>query len=174
VQRFLVRSDYLAAGRKGINRANAYRLRTYTRIRTTTFMGLGVDLHEAVHVPLTCVEKHIRAHCRDEYHPKALSGWRTRNSYRHPEISNHVFGLALDIDPTLNPCCGCVGNWATVERCAGLEAPEGEAPLGRHELPLCWIDAFERHGFYWLGHDPRLRDTMHFEYLAPPGAVSCP
>ena len=35
-------------------------------------------------------------------------------------------------------------------------------------LPKCWIDAFEHYGFYWLGRDPDLRDTMHFEFLGDP------
>jgi hypothetical protein len=34
-------------------------------------------------------------------------------------------------------------------------------------MPECWVTAFERYGFYWLGHD-ELKDTMHFEFLGDP------
>jgi hypothetical protein len=42
----------------------------------------------------------------------------------------------------------------------------------RTALPRCWIDAFERFGFYWLGRDPGLRDTMHFEFLGDPELIA--
>ena len=38
------------------------------------------------------------------------------------------------------------------------------------EMPECWVHAFERFGFYWLGHDV-LRDTMHFEFLGDPDRI---
>jgi hypothetical protein len=37
-------------------------------------------------------------------------------------------------------------------------------------MPECWVHAFERYGFYWLGHDV-LRDTMHFEFLGDPARI---
>ena len=170
VQPFLVRSNYLLLGNRGIQRALDYRLQNYTEVRPTQFMGIGVKLHAKVHRPLRCVEAAIHRYCTDPYRPRDISGWRPANTYKSPEVSNHVFGTAIDLDPTLNPCCGCVGDWARVERCAGLSAPEGEAPIGRHEIPACWIEQFEAHGWYWLGNDPQLRDTMHFEYLGMPDA----
>ena len=42
----------------------------------------------------------------------------------------------------------------------------------RTALPRCWIDGFERFGFYWLGRDPGLRDTMHFEFLGDPELIA--
>lgn len=179
VQGFLVRSTYLKQGTKGLQRAADYRLKTYTDIRPTKFFGLPVWLHERVHEPLRCVERRIRATCTDDYKPKALSGWRPYNTFKAAtiqglqEYSNHVFGIAIDVDPDLNPCCGCVGKWAKVDRCK-VVANEGETPIGDHEIPVCWIKAFRAYGFYWLGDDPDLRDTMHFEFLAKPGSVTCP
>jgi hypothetical protein len=32
------------------------------------------------------------------------------------------------------------------------------------------VHAFERYGFYWLGHDV-LQDTMHFEFLGDPDRI---
>jgi hypothetical protein len=40
----------------------------------------------------------------------------------------------------------------------------------RMSMPKCWVDAFEKYGFYWLGHD-KLMDTMHFEFLADPDQI---
>jgi hypothetical protein len=37
-------------------------------------------------------------------------------------------------------------------------------------MPECWVHAFERFGFYWLGHDV-LKDTMHFEFLGDPDKI---
>jgi hypothetical protein len=37
-------------------------------------------------------------------------------------------------------------------------------------MPECWVHAFERYGFYWLGHDV-LRDTMHYEFLGDPDHI---
>ena len=37
-------------------------------------------------------------------------------------------------------------------------------------MPECWVHAFERFGFYWLGHDV-LQDTMHFEFLGDPDRI---
>ncbi len=181
IQRFLVRKHYLALGRDGIQKAFQYRLQTYTQIRPTRFFGLTLNVHEAVIEPLRCVEQEIRRSCDDVYRPRVLSGWRAHNTFkqqadwRHQEYSNHVFGLAVDLDPDKNPCCGCVADWAKAERCTNgaTHFGPGKTPLGRHEVPSCWVDAFKRHGFYWLGEDPQLRDTMHFEFLAEPGSVHC-
>ena len=81
-----------------------------------------------------------------------------------------MFGIALDIDPERNPCCGCKGKWAKVELCKGVLAGE----VGPYEVPDCWIHAFKTYGWSWLGDDPILHDTMHFEYLAKPGDFKCP
>lgn len=37
-------------------------------------------------------------------------------------------------------------------------------------MPRCWVSAFERFGFYWLGRDA-LEDTMHFEFLGDPDRI---
>jgi len=54
------------------------------------------------------------------------------------------------------------------------EAPACKRPAkteyDRMAMPECWVHAFERFGFYWLGHDV-LRDTMHFEFLGDPDRV---
>ncbi len=134
------------------------------------FMGLWVSVHNKIAPALRCVEKRIRKTCKkskDQYRPHALGGFRDTNSYRGGEISNHLFGIAIDIDSDRNPCCGCVSPWPDHPACKGDAASVYE----RTALPRCWISAFERYGFHWLGRDPELRDTMHFEFLGDPDKI---
>lgn len=134
------------------------------------FMGLPLSIHKKVAPALNCVEKRIRKMCgkrSDVYKARAVGGFRADNSYRGGEISNHLFGIAIDIDPERNPCCGCVSPWPDHPACKGSV----ETIYERSDISRCWIRAFERYGFYWLGRDPELRDTMHFEFLGDPDRV---
>ncbi|HEY8942834.1 MAG TPA: M15 family metallopeptidase [Polyangiaceae bacterium] len=134
------------------------------------FFGLPLRVHRAIVPALGCVERRIRKTCTkraERYVPKALGGFREANTFRGGEVSNHLFGIAVDIDPDRNPCCGCVQPWPTHRACQG----DAESIFDRTELPRCWIYAFERYGFYWLGRDPYLRDTMHFEFLGDPERI---
>jgi len=134
--------------------------------RLVTFFGVPVSIHRRIAPALSCVETAIRAQCTSEpYQPYVLSGLRKRNTYLNGEISNHVYGIALDVDPTRNPCCGCVGEWRTSDRCQN-----DKTKFQRMDMPRCWITQFERFGFYWLGH-AKIEDTMHFEFLADPGRI---
>lgn len=132
------------------------------------FMGLPISVHAAIAPALACVEKHLRRTCvgRSRYTPHAIGGFRSVDTYRGVEVSNHLFGVAIDIDPDRNPCCRCVEPWPDHPRCkAKLATPEQRAAL-----PKCWIAGFERFGFDWLGHDT-LEDTMHFEFLGDPERI---
>lgn len=131
------------------------------------FMGERVRLNERIHPALRCVEQAIIEHCADvPYQPSRLSGLRTRNTFRGYEVSNHMYGIAIDIDPSHNTCCGCVGEWAEHPLCRR----EVESIFERMIMPECWVHQFERFGFYWLGHD-ELQDTMHFEFLSDPNRI---
>ncbi len=132
--------------------------------RGTKFMGLPVEVHEKILPALVCVERAIKDNpALLAYHPEALSGLRRKNTYRGGEVSNHVYGIAVDIDPHKNTCCGCVAPWNKNPLCARPAA----TPYERMAMPKGWVETFERYGFYWLGHDV-LRDTMHFEFLGEP------
>lgn len=135
---------------------------------TVQFFGMPVSVHSKVAPALSCVEKRIRKTCTgsSRYTPRALGGFRGANTYRGLEISNHLFGVALDIDPDRNPCCGCVEPWSSHPKCK----QKSKSPFDRASMPRCWIKAFERYGFDWLGHDA-LEDTMHFEFLGDPDKI---
>jgi hypothetical protein len=139
----------------------------YAQMHTVKFFGLPVRLHERVIPALRCVETALRSDCaQTPYQPKALSGLRERNTYLDGDVSNHVYGIAIDIDPMQNPCCNCIEPWKSSPRCQGKKTD-----LERMDMPACWITVFERFGFYWLGHDA-LKDTMHFEFLGDPEQVA--
>lgn len=134
-----------------------------SQMRTVRFAGVSVRLHERVIPALRCAELAIERDCQDHpYRPRTLAGVREKNTYFGGDVTNHVYGIALDIDPSDNPCCNCVEPWRSNPRCRGTKTD-----LERMAMPLCWITAFERYGFYWLGHD-ELKDTMHFEFLGEP------
>lgn len=136
--------------------------------KTVQFMGMPISIHAKIAPALAAVEKRIGKQCtgKARYSPRAIGGFRNHNTYRGVEISNHMLGIAIDIDPEKNPCCGCVDPWPTNPIC------KNTGPVyKRTALSKCWISAFERFGFDWLGHDI-LEDTMHFEFLGDPDRIT--
>lgn len=185
-QQFLMRGHYVRNGMldpKAHARAVQYRVEHYgsipgigitesnpkrvaSQVVSMKFFGLPIVMHEKVAPALACVERRIRQRCGDTesyYQPRAIGGLRTENTIRQGELSNHLFGIAIDIDPNRNPCCHCVAKWQGHKKCS----MPSNSPYDRADLPRCWISAFEHFGFYWLGLD-RLEDTMHFEFLGNP------
>lgn len=134
---------------------------------STSFMGMTVTVHKRIIPALKCVEAALKAGpAAGEYHPKAMGGIRFKNTYRGVEISNHVYGIAIDIEPNLNTCCGCVKPWNEHPLCK----KKVKSIYERMAMPESWVVTFERFGFYWLGHDV-LQDTMHFEFLGDPDKI---
>ncbi|MBN1947721.1 MAG: M15 family metallopeptidase [Bradymonadales bacterium] len=134
---------------------------------STTFMGLPVRLNRRIIPALRCVEADIQRECADTpYQPRRLSGLRTRNTLATGEVSNHMFGIAIDIDPDRNTCCGCSDRWREHPLCS----LQTDNIYDRMAMPSCWVTVFERYGFYWLGHD-HIQDTMHFEFLGDPERI---
>lgn len=147
---------------------NAYPPRFYAKI--TRFMGLSVVVNEKIVPVLACVEGALLRECGEHpYRPQGVSGLRLHNTFKDYEVSNHVYGIAIDIDPDLNPCCHCTGKWSRRAACAKTVS----SPFERMAMPKCWVDVFERYGFHWLGHD-ELEDTMHFEFLGDPELIMGP
>ena len=138
--------------------------------KATTFMGMSAQVNERIIPALKCVEAALKAGpAGNEYKPRAMGGIRFHNTYRGVEISNHVYGIAIDIEPDRNTCCGCVAPWPDHPLCKAKNKTVWE----RMAMPKSWVDTFERFGFYWLGHDT-LQDTMHFEFLGDPDKVTEP
>lgn len=134
--------------------------------KSTTFFGKPIQINAKVIPALKCVEAALTAGGLTDYKPRALSGLRHKNSYRGAEVSNHVYGIAIDIDPNENTCCSCVAPWPNHPLCKKTVTSIYE----RMKMPRSWVVVFERYGFYWLGHDV-LQDTMHFEFLGDPSKV---
>ncbi len=196
-QRFLIRDNQLyrigasdrEAARRAEHRSRAmrYRIEQYgyppgyegvvrgarpvsESIVSTTFFGHSLRVNRRIVRPLQCVEAALRRSCaRHPYEPKAVGGYRDYNSYHDDEVSNHAFGIAVDIDPERNPCCHCVAPWPDNPRCKD----DARTVYDRMAMPRCWVETFERYGFYWLGHD-QLQDTMHFEFLGNPSRYGEP
>jgi len=149
----------------GSPKANPHPPKFYAK--TTTFMGMSVQVHERIIPALKCVEAAlVGGPAGAQYKPRAMGGIRFHNTYRGVEISNHVYGIAIDIEPDRNTCCGCVAPWPDHPLCKAKNKTVWE----RMAMPKSWVDTFERFGFYWLGHDV-LQDTMHFEFLGDPDKV---
>jgi hypothetical protein len=183
-QDFLVRGNFLKDRAAGNARAIQYRTEQYgyfsgygrapkdakppsAFVVDTEFMGLSIRMHRRVVPALKCVEQEIQRSCVDHpYQPHALAGIRYRNTYRGGEVTNHAYGIAIDVDPSENTCCGCVKPWNQAPLCKRPAKTEYD----RMRMPECWVHAFEHYGFYWLGHDV-LRDTMHFEFLGDPERI---
>ncbi len=194
VQPFLVRGnwfpkttegDKVKEGRKLLEEAIKYRTERYGYFegfgnpkgnphppkhyaKSTTFMGMSVQVHEKIVPALQCVEAALKAtSAGGEYKPRAMGGIRFKNTYRGVEVSNHVYGIAIDIEPDRNTCCGCVAPWNEHPLCKQKDKTVWQ----RMAMPRSWVETFEKYGFYWLGHDV-LQDTMHFEFLGDPDKVT--
>ena len=190
-QEFLVRKNFIpiASHRAEHDKALRYRITEYGRVKgfgnkglnartaaeqvvATRFMGISVRLHKRVVPALACVEAELHRVCDGTsgvavYKPQALAGIRDKNTYRGGEVTNHLFGIAIDIDPQRNTCCHCVKPWSAHPLCK----KKTKSVYERMAMPECWVRVFEQFGFYWLGHDV-LEDTMHFEFLGEPSKIS--
>jgi hypothetical protein len=136
--------------------------------KPVTFLGMSAQVHEKIIPALKCVEAALKANgAMNEYKPRAMGGMRFKNTYKGVEVSNHVYGIAIDIEPDKNTCCGCVAPWNENPVCKDKSKT---TVWQRMVMPKSWVDTFEKYGFYWLGHDV-LQDTMHFEFLGDPDKI---
>ncbi len=137
-----------------------------SQAESTTFMGMPVQVNKRIIPALECVEAALKANgAAAQYAPRSIGGIRFKNTYRGSEVSNHVYGIAIDIEPDRNTCCGCVPPWNEHPLCK-----KKGTPYDRMAMPRSWVETFERYGFYWLGHDV-LQDTMHYEFLGDPDTI---
>ena len=150
----------------GSKNANPHPPKHYAK--AVSFMGMSAQVHEKIIPALKCVEAALKASgAANEYKPHAMGGMRFHNTYKGVEVSNHVYGIAVDIEPDRNTCCGCVAPWNENPVCKDKSKT---TVWQRMVMPKSWVDTFEKYGFYWLGHDV-LQDTMHFEFLGDPDKI---
>jgi hypothetical protein len=136
----------------------------------TTFLGLPITVNQRVVPALHCAEKALeQSGALAGYRPRGIGGIRFHNTYHGGEVSNHVYGIAMDMDSEANTCCGCVGHWAKHPLCQKKVSSVYE----RTKVTRAWVETMERFGWYWLGNDV-LEDTMHFEFLGDPDKILSP
>ncbi|MBX3226661.1 MAG: M15 family metallopeptidase [Labilithrix sp.] len=148
----------------GNAKLNAHPPKFYAK--SVNFMGLSLQLNGKIIPAVKCVEAALKStSAGSEYTPRTSSGMRFKNTYKGAEVSNHLYGIAIDIEPDRNKCCGCVAPWNEDPVCK-----KTTDVWKRMVMPKSWVDTFEKYGFYWLGHDV-LQDTMHFEFLGDPDKI---
>ena len=84
------------------------------------------------------------------------SAFNYREIFGTTTISNHARGLAIDINPLLNPCIAIDG---TIQPAAGVYDPSKPGTI-RPEDPI--VTSFTSRGWRWLGHRDR-KDWQHFD-----------
>ncbi len=189
-QPFLVRSNWFnhgAAGTAQFQQSLRFRTERYGYFRgfgrpewnahppghfavPATFFGLPISIHKRDVPALACAEAALVANgAAAKYKPRGIGGIRFHNTYHGGEVSNHVYGIAMDMDSEENTCCGCVGRWAKHPLCTKKVSSVYE----RTKVPPIWVSVMERYGWYWLGNDV-LQDTMHFEFLGDPDKIVAP
>ena len=135
-------------------------------------MGLPVQVHKKVAPRLRCVERYIRAHLHRARRSATRRAPWAASAKPTPTAAAKSRTTCSASPSTSTP----TATRAAAASRPGPTTPPAESPaetvFERTALPRCWIDAFERFGFYWLGRDPELRDTMHFEFLGDPELVS--
>lgn len=114
------------------------------RLVKVEFLGEHIWVHRKIVKRLAAVEKLIRrfekVHKVDRYHPTVIQTFCWRRIRGGKNLSNHSWGIALDIDPAKNP-------------------------QGAHltTIPPHVVNAFRRMGFRWGGVYQSKPDVMHFE-----------
>lgn len=84
-------------------------------------------------------------------------GFKWRNVANTNRLSNHSFGIALDINAHQSRY------WQWDLQKLGMPLEYGVVPPYRNVIPWDIVSIFEKHGFIWGGRWPNY-DTMHFEY----------
>ncbi len=130
---------------------------------TTTVLGQPVKVHRLVAACLDAVERE-RVALGISYPIDTADQLGGIGGYRASDgqlgaASYHVYGAAIDINPSQNPYCRGSRSVDPRGRCA-LDNPS--------TIPPALIEVFKRHGFTWGGDWRRQPDYMHFEWHGVP------
>lgn len=115
-----------------------------TGLRTGTFLGQKVRLHEKALAALARVEARLGEAAQPlrplggTYNDRVIAGTTRRSA--------HAFGLAIDVNPKISH----YWRWE-------------KGGAWKNRIPQAVVDAFEAEGFIWGGRWYHF-DTMHFEY----------
>jgi RHS repeat-associated protein len=114
-----------------------------SRLVTIKWLGKRIKVHKLARRQFEAVAKDIRNH--STWRPRVVYTYLWRHIGWDPRrpLSNHSFGIAIDIDPAQNP----------------------QSSRLRTNLPKVVVKAFERQGARWGGrYVHALKDAMHFEF----------
>lgn len=118
-----------------------------------------VRVHRKVAACLEAVERARVArgivYAVDKTDPLGGIGGYRRNDGQLGESSYHVYGAAIDINPSQNPHC----------RSGAAVDPEGRCDSKQpYTIPDELVGIFKDYGFTWGGNWRRNKDYMHFEW----------
>lgn len=80
--------------------------------------------------------------------------WNWRKMTGSSAMSNHSFGVAVDINPSYNPYIS--GSYSRV----------WETAPSYFKIAAAIVEIWKKYGFYWGGDYKSIKDYMHFEYVS--------
>jgi len=139
---------------------------TEQRIRSVTFLGFEVSVHEDVVGPLAAVELTVATLMRSSEEVrdfvgglKGFAGYNWRPIAGTRSRSYHSFGIAMDLVPKSYRGLHVYWRWAMPQEEEWYSIPYER----RWMVPQAVVRAFEEQGFIW-GGKWFFFDTIHFEY----------
>jgi hypothetical protein len=142
------------------------RAETEQRIRSVTFLGFELSVHEDLVEPLAAVEKTLGGLMRSSEEVrdfvaelKGFAGYNWRPIAGTRSRSYHSFGIAIDLVPRSYHGLHVYWRWAMPQVKEWYSIPYER----RWMVPQAVVRAFEEQGFIW-GGKWFFFDTIHFEY----------
>jgi len=118
-----------------------------------TFLGKNIRVNKTMIEDLKNAEREIKQTASD-YQVSSIGGYNFRyNVNDSSTLSDHAFGLAIDINPEANP---------NMDRPAG--SAERDPSACTHDIPDAFASAMERNNFFWGAKYASICDAMHFQY----------
>ncbi|MFT7507370.1 MAG: hypothetical protein ACI92I_000516 [Acidimicrobiales bacterium] len=118
-----------------------------TDLRTVNFLGRSVTVHKAMVASLGRIDAGWRAKGGPTFYPiRSMGGYSCRNVANSSNISNHSYGIAIDINAAQNP----------------HNVPPRVANVCTTDMPPAFRDMFLREGWGWGCNWRSSKDAMHF------------